>query len=70
MRKPPALDLPSTKLSLQGDALMLPDGRPLRAKYVLSDGPVIVGRRVASQPQVDLTLYRVDGPVRLVGGRK
>ena len=70
LERPPPLDLPSTRVSLSGDVLMLPNATPLTAEYVLSDGPVIVGRRVAAQPQVNLVLYRVDGPVRLTRGRK
>ena len=70
VEEPSAWDLPSTLVSPQSGRLLLPDGSPLRAQYVLSDGPVIAGRRVASKPEVDLVLYRVDGPVRLAGVQK
>jgi Dolichyl-phosphate-mannose-protein mannosyltransferase len=65
LRAPLAYGLPETRIRRLGKALVLPSGRPLRAQYVLSDGPGIRGTPVAARPDVHLTLYRVDGTVRL-----
>jgi hypothetical protein len=62
---PPPFGLPATRVRLRGRALITHDGRTLRADYVLSDGPVVDGTRIASQPGVGLALYRVGGPVRV-----
>ena len=47
-------------------ALVLPDGKQLRAQYVLAEpGTQIVGKRVAADDGRGLVLYRVDGPVHV-----
>lgn len=66
LRTPLAYDLPQTRVRLAGSALIGPDGERLHAEYVLSDGPVVAGDKIASRPGVDLTLYRVDGVVRVL----
>jgi hypothetical protein len=65
---PRAYNFPEPKLEIRGRSLFLPDGRPLRAEYVLTDikSPV-VGRRVAANRAAGLIVYRVGGPVELRG---
>jgi len=51
-----------------GGALELSPGDPLRAEYVYTQpGVELAGRRVATGTAADLVLWRVDGPVRVVG---
>jgi hypothetical protein len=46
-----------------------PSGNVVRARYVLTDKSVnVAGRVVAQDPGLGMVLYRVDGPVRLIGG--
>jgi hypothetical protein len=48
--------------------LELSAGNPLRAEYVYTQpGVGLAGRRVATGTAADLVLWRVDGPVRVVG---
>lgn len=43
-------------------------GAPVRAQYVLSDSSVLLtAKQVANDPNVGMSLYRVDGPVRAAG---
>jgi hypothetical protein len=65
IRRPLPYDLPQTRVRRAGSALITPDGHPLFAEYVLSDGVDIAGRPVARRPEAGLVLYRVDGPVRI-----
>jgi hypothetical protein len=45
--------------------LLDPEGRPIRASYVLADRALqIDGTEVASDPNQRMALYRVDGPIR------
>jgi hypothetical protein len=62
-------ELAETRVEVR-DGRVMAGGRAVHAEYVLSDGPVIDGQRVASRPEVGLALYRVDGPVRLAGVAK
>ena len=49
-------------------ALELAPGNPLRADYVFTQpGVELVGRRVAEGTAAGLVLWRVGGPVRVVG---
>jgi Dolichyl-phosphate-mannose-protein mannosyltransferase len=64
-RSPLAYSLPQTRIQLRGETFMLPNGKPLRAQYVLSDGPVIQGVPMSRQGHAGLTLYRVGGIVRV-----
>jgi hypothetical protein len=55
--------LPETQLTKHGEEL-LAGGRVVRASYVLADGSVdLLGKRVAVDPGLGVTLYRVDGPL-------
>jgi 4-amino-4-deoxy-L-arabinose transferase-like glycosyltransferase len=65
LRSPLAYSLPQTRIQLRGETFMLPNGKPLRAEYVLSDGPVIQGVPMSGQGHAGLTLYRVGGVVRV-----
>jgi hypothetical protein len=51
-----------------GGTLELSPGDPLRAEYVYTQpGVELAGTRVATGTAADLVLWRVDGPVRVVG---
>jgi hypothetical protein len=51
-----------------GGALELAPGDPLRAEYVYTQpGVELAGRRVGTGTAADLVLWRIDGPVRVVG---
>jgi hypothetical protein len=51
-----------------GGTLELSPGDPLRAQYVYTQpGVELAGTRVATGTAADLVLWRVDGPVRVVG---
>ena len=51
-----------------GGALELSPGDPLRAEYVYTQpGVELAGQRVATGTAADLVLWRIDGPVRVVG---
>jgi hypothetical protein len=63
---PETYDLPQARAHVRGPAVVV-DGRPLRAEYVLSNGPTIAGKLIAARPKAGLALYRVDGPVRIAG---
>src|SRR6185369_11391230 len=55
--------LPETQLTRRGEQL-LAGGRVVRASYVLADGSLdLLGKRVAVDPGLGVTLYRVDGPL-------
>ena len=48
--------------------LELADGEPLRADYVFTQpGVELAGTRIAVGTAADLVLWRVDGPVRVIG---
>jgi hypothetical protein len=66
--QPHPFSVPQTRVRDHHGTLLKPDGTVLRADYVLSDGPVVEGEAVASRPEASLTLYRVGGKVRIVGG--
>lgn len=58
--------LPETPVQVerQNGLILGPDGRPVRARYALSDGSVtLAGVPVAQDPRQGLALYRVDGPL-------
>ena len=65
LRAPLGYALPETRLQRRGRTLVLPNGEPLRAQYVLSDGAKIEGKPIAQKPGVHFVLYRVPGIVRL-----
>jgi hypothetical protein len=65
LRSPLAYSLPQTRIHLRGETLVLPNGEPLRAQYVLSDGPLIQGVPISGQGHAGLTLYRVGGVIRV-----
>ncbi len=51
-----------------GGALELSPGDPLRAEYVYTQpGVELAGQRVATGTAAGLVLWRIDGPVRVVG---
>ena len=55
--------LPETPLTKRGEQLVA-GGRVVRASYVLTDGSVdLLGKPVAVDPQLGVTLYRVNGPL-------
>ena len=64
---PLAGDLPETPLRADRLTGLLrdPDGKPVRAAYVLTDGSVsLQGRVVARDERKGMLLYRADGPLR------
>ncbi len=64
---PDGLPIDEVDVSSSG-ALELSPGNPLRAEYVYTQpGVELDGRRVATGTAADLVLWRVDGPVRVVG---
>jgi hypothetical protein len=64
---PDGLPIDRVDVSSSG-ALELSPGVPLRAEYVYTQpGVELAGRRVATGTAADLVLWRVDGPVRVVG---
>jgi hypothetical protein len=64
---PDGLPIDRVDVSPSG-ALELSPGDPLRAEYVYTQPSVeLDGRRVATGTAADLVLWRVDGPVRVVG---
>jgi hypothetical protein len=57
-------DAPGTRLYARDGVLRL-RGKPLQAKYVLTDRWLpLNGRRIAADPRTRMVLYRVAGPVR------
>jgi hypothetical protein len=64
---PDGLPIERVDVSPSGE-LELSAGNPLRAEYVYTQpGVGLAGRRVATGTAADLVLWRVDGPVRVVG---
>jgi hypothetical protein len=66
---PLAGDLPEKPLTTdkQSGLMRGPDGRVVRAQYVLTDGTVDVGGRVVAQDErKGIVLRRIDGPLRQV----
>jgi hypothetical protein len=66
---PLAGDLPEKPLTTdkQSGLMRGPDGRVVRARYVLTDGTVDVGGRVVAQDErKGIVLRRIDGPLRQV----
>lgn len=64
---PDGIPLPRVDVAPSG-VLELAPGDPLRAQYVYTQpGVELVGQRVATGTAADLVLWRVDGPVRVVG---
>ena len=70
LHAPLAYGLPQARLRLRKRTLVLPNGQPLRARYVLSDGPEIAGTPISAKPGLHLTLYRVTDVVRLAPQRR
>jgi hypothetical protein len=68
LHEPMNYRLPANKVVVRGrGGLYLATGRPLVAKYVLTDASTpIMGSRLAINPRVGMAVYRVDGPVRLL----
>ncbi|HEX6723656.1 MAG TPA: hypothetical protein VF073_00300 [Gaiella sp.] len=64
---PDGIPLPRVDVAPSG-TLELSPGDPLRAEYVYTQpGVELAGRRVATGTAADLVLWRIDGPVRVVG---
>ena len=61
--------LPIDRVDVSRDGVLeLADGDPLRAEYVFTQpGVKLEGARVAEGTAAGLVLWRVDGPVRVVG---
>jgi hypothetical protein len=61
--------LPIEKVNVHDDgALLLSPGNPLVADYVFTQpGVELDGERIATGTNADLVLWRIDGPVRVVG---
>jgi Dolichyl-phosphate-mannose-protein mannosyltransferase len=57
--------LPETQVSRRADGrLVTPDGRVVRARYVLADGSQdIEGRPIARDPRIGLQVYETNGPL-------
>jgi hypothetical protein len=54
----------------EGGALLLSPGNQLEAEYVYTQpGIELAGERIATGTNADLVLWRVDGPVRVVGAQ-
>jgi hypothetical protein len=66
LREPMRYPLPAVRLRTRGQELFLSNGKPFVADYVLTDVKTPVGGElIASNPATGMTLYRVDGRVRL-----
>lgn len=66
---PLAGDLPEQPLATDPDSGLMkgPDGKPVHAEYVLTDGTVDVGGRIVAQDErKGIVLRRIDGPLRQV----
>jgi len=64
---PDGIPLPRVDVSPSGTLEFAPD-EPLRAEYVYTQpGVELAGTRVAKGTAADLVLWRIDGPVRVVG---
>jgi hypothetical protein len=66
-QQPLAGDLPETPLTIDRHTGLMrgPDGRPVRASYVLTDGSVaLAGRVIRQDARKGILLYRVGGPLR------
>lgn len=65
----PLSGLPEKPLTTDPDTGLMhgPDGKPVRAEYVLTDGTVDVGGRIVAQDErKGIVLRRIDGPLRQV----
>jgi hypothetical protein len=63
---PTRADLPSTRLVVRARRLMLEDGTPLAARYVVTDSYLpLVGSVVARDRHSGLLLYEFAGPIRV-----
>lgn len=63
---PTRTDLPSTRLVVRDRRLLLEDGTPLAARYVVTDSYLpLVGRVVARDGRSGLLLYDFAGPIRV-----
>jgi dolichyl-phosphate-mannose-protein mannosyltransferase len=66
LREPMRYPLPAVRLQTRGHDLFLSSGKPFVADYVLTDVKTPVGGElIASNSATGMTLYRVDGRVRL-----
>jgi hypothetical protein len=66
LREPMRYDLPQVHVHLIGHSVLLPNGQPLRARYLLTHKTVhVLGTAIAADPTSGMTLYRVDGAVQL-----
>jgi hypothetical protein len=69
LREPMRYDLPQVRLTRRGSAVLLPDGRPFVAPYVLIDAATpVAGTLVAEDPDSGMALFKVDGRVLLRSG--
>ena len=69
LRHPLAEGVPSTQVMVSGDLVVDSAGHPVRAGYVMAHRSLAVqGLAVARDTSSGLIVYRVDGPVRVIGG--
>lgn len=68
LRHPLAEGVPSTHVTIRGDLVVDSAGHPVRAAYVMAHRSLAVhGLPVARDSSSGLIVYRVDGPVRVIG---
>jgi hypothetical protein len=66
LRQPSMGELPEHHVRQRADGVLLSDGRPVRAPYVLTDTTVpLAGTVIASDDPKGMVLYRTDGLVRI-----
>jgi hypothetical protein len=67
LREPMNYRMPAAKVVIRDGMVYFATGKPLRARYVLTDVKTrVVGTEVGNNGDAGMVLYRVDGPVRLL----